>query len=79
MTRIRATARSIKRNPCPVARRGRRNLYCIAYDNCLDRAIRNKWLTFSCDRRCPFIATYDAPDIVTNGEDHWELYDFYLW
>jgi len=63
----------------PISRKGKRNLYCVAYDNCLDRAIKNNWTTFSCSASCAFLRTYDPPDVLANNPDHWELYDFYLW
>lgn len=68
-----------RHNVRPKDCKGRRNLYCEAYDACLDKAIQNNWRTFSCSSSCSFIRSYDPPDIVTNGPDHWELYDFYLW
>jgi hypothetical protein len=63
----------------PQRSRGKRNLYCVAYDTCLDTAIQNNWPTFSCSRSCTYIQSYDPPDILTDNPDHWELYDFYLW
>jgi hypothetical protein len=66
-------------SPDPRSSGGRRNLYCLAYDACLDTAVQNNWSNFSCSRSCPYIQTYDPPDVIANNPDHWELYDFYLW
>lgn len=63
----------------PKACKGRRNLFCVAYDACLDNAIQNNWTTFSCPGSCAFVRSYEPPDIIANNPDHWELYDFYLW
>ena len=66
-------------SPDPRSSSGRRNLYCLAYDACLDTAVQNNWANFSCSRSCPYIQSYDPPDVIANNPDHWELYDFYLW
>ncbi len=73
--------RQILTNPPvqPKACKGKRNLYCVAYSTCLDRAIRNNWTTFSCPTYCAYVKSYDPPDVIANNPDHWELYDFYLW
>jgi len=44
----------------PQHRRGKRNIFCPLYNDCLDYAVQSTWTGWSCSR-CPYKAVMEPP------------------
>jgi hypothetical protein len=53
----------------PLEKKGKRNLWCECYNDCLDYAVKNHWRVWSCSKCKHQFVLLPRIDVVSTRED----------